>query len=41
LLKPEFECRVSVLKKLNFVNEERIIQLKGKVAREVLPYFDL
>lgn len=35
LLKPEFEARVLVLKKLNFINEERIIQLKGKVAREV------
>eukprot|EP01125_Pyxidicula_operculata_P018864 TRINITY_DN6765_c0_g1_i1.p1 TRINITY_DN6765_c0_g1~~TRINITY_DN6765_c0_g1_i1.p1 ORF type:complete len:1333 (-),score=325.04 TRINITY_DN6765_c0_g1_i1:37-4035(-) len=34
-LKPEFESRISVLKKLNYIDQDRIVQLKGKVAREV------
>jgi antiviral helicase SKI2 len=34
-LKPEFDCRVKVLQQLNYVNEDKVVQLKGKVAREV------
>uniref|UniRef100_A0A6B2KX65 Helicase ATP-binding domain-containing protein n=1 Tax=Arcella intermedia TaxID=1963864 RepID=A0A6B2KX65_9EUKA len=34
-LKPEFDMRIQVLQKLNYIDSERIVQLKGKVAREV------
>eukprot|EP01126_Amoeba_proteus_P004516 TRINITY_DN11503_c0_g1_i2.p1 TRINITY_DN11503_c0_g1~~TRINITY_DN11503_c0_g1_i2.p1 ORF type:complete len:262 (+),score=80.46 TRINITY_DN11503_c0_g1_i2:492-1277(+) len=35
MLKPEFECRVKVLTQLNYINQDRVVKLKGKVAREV------
>jgi len=35
LLMPEFEMRINVLQKLNYIDKDRIVQLKGRVAREV------
>eukprot|EP01130_Rhizamoeba_saxonica_P018639 TRINITY_DN9399_c0_g1_i1.p1 TRINITY_DN9399_c0_g1~~TRINITY_DN9399_c0_g1_i1.p1 ORF type:complete len:789 (-),score=199.19 TRINITY_DN9399_c0_g1_i1:2391-4757(-) len=34
-LKPDFDARVAVLKQLKYISDTKIIQLKGKVAREV------
>lgn len=34
-LKPEFDNRLKVLQHLNYINQDNIVQLKGKVAREV------
>lgn len=35
LMMPEFEMRLNVLQRLNYVDSDRIVQLKGRVAREV------
>ncbi len=35
-LMPEFQQRVSVLRFLNYVDDNNAVQLKGRVAREVL-----
>ena len=35
LMIPEYEARIQVLKKLDFINEDGIVQLKGRVAREL------
>jgi antiviral helicase SKI2 len=35
LMMPEFEMRLNVLQRLNYVDADRIVQLKGRVAREV------
>jgi len=35
LLMPEFEMRLNVLQRLNYIDKDRIVQLKGRVAREV------
>jgi antiviral helicase SKI2 len=35
LLMPEVEMRINVLQRLNYIDRDRIVQLKGRVAREV------
>jgi antiviral helicase SKI2 len=37
-LLPDFEQRIRVLRDLNYIDEDRILQLKGRVACEVKSY---
>lgn len=37
-LYPDFEQRIGVLQKLNYIDEDRILQLKGRVACGVKSY---
>lgn len=44
-LMPEFQQRLLVLRRLNYIDEDNAVQLKGRVAREVtitfkFPIFD-
>src|SRR2546421_45675 len=39
MLLPEYEQRMKVLKQLDYIDENEIVQRKGKVACEVLHHF--
>lgn len=36
LLMPEFQTRCAILEKLNYIDKDRTVLLKGRVAREVI-----